>query len=128
MSKRKQHHPEFKAKVALGALKVEQTVSEPASRFGAHPAIIHQWKRTLTKGASGVFERGGRKAPVRSPDRSDSLGSERGGASQTAPRHRLPQPHRGIGKTCRGTVPSSDRPSTLSPTLRPGSKDQLCDG
>ena len=63
MSKRKQHHPEFKAKVALEALKGEQTVSELASRFGVHPTMIHQWKRALLEGASGVFERGSRKAP-----------------------------------------------------------------
>ncbi|WP_416538015.1 MULTISPECIES: IS3 family transposase [Phaeobacter] len=63
MSKRKQHHPEFKAKVALEALKGEQTVGELASRFGVHPTMIHQWKRALLEGASGVFERGGRKAP-----------------------------------------------------------------
>jgi hypothetical protein len=37
MSKRKQHHPEFKAKVALEALKGEEAVSELASRFGLHP-------------------------------------------------------------------------------------------
>ncbi|MEB8388523.1 IS3 family transposase [Rhodobacteraceae bacterium KMM 6894] len=63
MSKRKQHHPEFKAKVALDALKGEETVSELASRFGVHPTMIHQWKRALLEGASGVFERGSRKAP-----------------------------------------------------------------
>ncbi|WP_409557784.1 IS3 family transposase [Aliiroseovarius sp. M344] len=63
MSKRKQHHPEFKAKVALEALKGEETVSELASRFGVHPTMIHRWKRALLEGASGVFERGGRKAP-----------------------------------------------------------------
>ena len=63
MSKRKQHAPEFKAKVALEAVKGEQTVSELASRFGVHPTMIHQWKRTLLDGASGVFERGGKKSP-----------------------------------------------------------------
>ncbi|WP_370462685.1 IS3 family transposase [Ruegeria sp. PrR005] len=63
MSKRKQHSPEFKAKVALEALKGEHTVSELASRFGIHPTMIHTWKRALLEGASGVFERGGKKAP-----------------------------------------------------------------
>ena len=59
MSKRKNHSPEFKAKVALEALKGEQTVAELASRFGVHPTMIHGWKRALLEGASGVFERGG---------------------------------------------------------------------
>tara|TARA_E500000331_G_scaffold214442_1_gene205631 strand:- start:551 stop:844 length:294 start_codon:yes stop_codon:yes gene_type:complete len=63
MSKRKQHSPEFKAKVALEALKCEATVSELASRFGVHPTMIHQWKRSLLDGASGVFERGGKRTP-----------------------------------------------------------------
>jgi len=61
MSKRKQHAPEFKAKVALEALKGEETAAELASRFGVHPTMIHQWKRALLEGASGVFERGSRK-------------------------------------------------------------------
>ena len=63
MSKRKQHAPGFKAKVALEALKGEETVSELASWFGVHPTMIHQWKRALLEGASGVFERGGRRKP-----------------------------------------------------------------
>lgn len=49
MSKRKQHAPEFKAKVALEALKGEQTVSELASRFGVHPTMIHQWRKPCSK-------------------------------------------------------------------------------
>ena len=65
MTKRKQHKPEFKAKVALEALKGEQTVAELATRFGVHPTMIHQWKKALLDGASDVFERGGRK---RSPE------------------------------------------------------------
>jgi len=60
MSKRKKHNPEFKAKVALEALKGEHTVSELATRFGVHPTMIHQWKRALLEGASGVFERSGK--------------------------------------------------------------------
>ena len=63
MSKRKQHSPEFKAKVALEALKGEAMVSELASRFGVHPTMIHQWKRSMLDGASGVFERGGKRTP-----------------------------------------------------------------
>ena len=50
--------------MALEVLKGEGTVSELASRFGVHPTMIDQWKRALLDGASGVFERGGRKAPV----------------------------------------------------------------
>ena len=60
MSKRKQHKPDFKARVALEALEGEQTITELASRFGVHPTMIHQWKRALLDGASDVFERGGR--------------------------------------------------------------------
>ncbi|WP_141701165.1 transposase [Methyloceanibacter methanicus] len=57
--KRKQYSPEFKAKVALEALKGEEAVSELASRFGIQSTMIHQWKRALLDGASGASERGG---------------------------------------------------------------------
>ena len=63
MSKRKQHSPDFKAKVALEALKGEKTVAELAGRFGVHPTMIHAWKKALLEGASGVFERGNKKKP-----------------------------------------------------------------
>ncbi len=59
MSKRKQYNPEYKAKVALEALKGERTVADLSSRFGVHPTVIHQWKKALLEGASSVFERGG---------------------------------------------------------------------
>jgi len=54
MIKRKQHKPEFKARVALESLKGEQTVSELASRFGVYLTMIHQWKKTLLEGGGIV--------------------------------------------------------------------------
>jgi transposase len=64
MAKRKRHAATFKAKVSLGALKGEQTVAELAARSAVHPTLIHQWKKALLDGASGVFEKGASsKAP-----------------------------------------------------------------
>jgi len=63
MSKRRNHDPAFKARVALEALKGERTVSELSSAYGVHPTMIHQWKKALLEGAADIFERGARKAP-----------------------------------------------------------------
>ena len=73
MSKRKQHAPEFKAKVALEALKGEETAAELASRLGVHPTMIHQWKKALLDGAADIFERGGKTAPAVDEDTVRSL-------------------------------------------------------
>jgi len=46
-NKRKQYKPEFKAKVALAALKNEETIAELSKRFGVHPTMISNWKKSL---------------------------------------------------------------------------------
>ena len=56
--KRNRYTPEFKAKVALAALKNEETISELSARFGVHPTMISNWKRALLESASDVFEKG----------------------------------------------------------------------
>ena len=53
--KRIRHSADFKAKVALEALKGVKTVNELASLYQVHPTQISQWKRQVQAGAKEVF-------------------------------------------------------------------------
>ena len=57
-NKRNQHSASFKAKVAIAALKGEETTAELAQRFGIHPTMVGDWKRALIDGANEIFDRG----------------------------------------------------------------------
>jgi transposase len=52
---RRNHSPQFKAKVALEAVKGEQTAAELAQRFDVHPNQITQWKTQLLARSADVF-------------------------------------------------------------------------
>ncbi len=58
--KRRNHKPDFKAKVALAALKGDMTLAELSEKFDVHPNQITDWKRQLLDNAEQAF--GGEKA------------------------------------------------------------------
>lgn len=55
ISKRKNHAPAFKARVALAALSGNKTITELSSEFGVHQTLIHKWVKQLKESAVGIF-------------------------------------------------------------------------
>jgi len=54
--KRRNHSPEFKAKVALAALRGDRTLADLAEHFEVHPNQIQDWKKRLLANAGQLFE------------------------------------------------------------------------
>ena len=52
---RKRHTPEFKAKIALEALRERRTINEIAGEAEVHPVQVSQWKKQAADGLSGLF-------------------------------------------------------------------------
>ena len=55
---RRTHSPEFKAKVALAALRGDKTLAELAVRYDIHPVQITDWKNQLAVSTGLVFSKG----------------------------------------------------------------------
>ena len=52
---RKKHSPSFKARVALEALKGEETIAQIAGRYELHSNLVTKWKKQLQDQAASVF-------------------------------------------------------------------------
>ena len=56
MTKRKRYGAEFKAKVALEAIREDLTTAELAKKYDIHPTMIMGWKRTATLNMASAFD------------------------------------------------------------------------
>ena len=71
---RKRYDKEFKAKVALEALKGEKTMQELAITYSVHPNMIALWKRQILENAAALFEKEGKnKATEEASRQKDEL-------------------------------------------------------
>jgi transposase len=60
--KRQRYPAEFKAKVALEAIRGELTVAQLVAKHGVHQTLINAWKRQAVEGMAGVFSGGAEAA------------------------------------------------------------------
>ncbi len=63
MSTRRRFTGEFKAKVALEALRGDKTIQEIATRHKVHPNQVSAWKQRAVEGMKEVFSKGVERSP-----------------------------------------------------------------
>ena len=62
MTTRRRFTADFKAKVALEALRGDKTIQEIAARHKVHPNQVSAWKRQAMDGLGAVFSNGAERA------------------------------------------------------------------
>jgi transposase-like protein len=62
MTTRRRFTADFKAKVALEALRGDRTVQEIAAKHKVHPNQVSTWKRQAVDGLGAVFSNGAERA------------------------------------------------------------------
>jgi transposase len=62
MTTRRRFTGDFKAKVALEALRGDRTIQEIATRHKVHPDQVSTWKRQAMEGLGAMFSNGADKA------------------------------------------------------------------
>ncbi len=62
MNKRRRFTADFKARVALDALRGDRTIQEIAGRHKVHPNQVSTWKRQAMDGLGAVFSNGAERA------------------------------------------------------------------
>ena len=55
-NQRRKHAPEFKARVALEAIRGIKTISEISAEFEVHPVMVGNWKKEMLENLSSLFE------------------------------------------------------------------------
>jgi transposase-like protein len=70
---RKQYSAEFKAKVALEALKGQKSINELASAYELHPTQITQWKKQALESIPEAFSGKGQQTEKAQTDLTDEL-------------------------------------------------------
>lgn len=78
MAKRRKFSAEFKARVALEAIRGIRTVSDIAAEYEVHPTQVNQWKKDLLAGVTDVFERPSKRDERDSEKEKDQLHSKIG--------------------------------------------------
>jgi len=57
MTKRKNHSPAFKAKVALEAIREEMTMTELSKKYSVHPTQIGTWEQAAIANMAATFSK-----------------------------------------------------------------------